>query len=110
MKPVVFAHRGASVRAPENTMPAFELALELGADGLELDVHMTRDGRLAVIHDERIDRTSNGTGFVGQMTLAELRQFEYGRRFPEDFGRPSIPNWPMCCISSGGKTCGSISS
>jgi glycerophosphoryl diester phosphodiesterase len=91
MKPVVFAHRGASVRAPENTMPAFELALELGADGLELDVHLTRDGRLAVIHDERIDRTSNGTGFVGRMTLAELKQFQYGRGFPEDFGRPSIP-------------------
>lgn len=91
MKPIIFAHRGASAYAPENTMPAFEMALQMGATGLELDVHLTRDGRLAVIHDERIDRTSNGTGLVAGMTLNELRQFDYSCGFMEQYDNPSIP-------------------
>ena len=59
--PLIYAHRGASNDAPENTMPAFELAYEYGADGLELDVQLTRDGEVVVIHDDEVDRTSNGT-------------------------------------------------
>ena len=60
--PKVFAHRGASAYAPENTLPAFELAARQGADGIELDVHLSKDGELVVIHDETLDRTTNGHG------------------------------------------------
>ena len=69
----VYAHRGASAYAPENTLPAFALAMEQGADGIELDIHLTKDGELVVIHDEKVDRTTNGTGLVKDYTLAELR-------------------------------------
>ena len=71
----VYAHRGASAYAPENTLPAFRLAEEQGADGIELDVHLTKDGELVVIHDEKLDRTTNGTGLVKDYTLAELKTF-----------------------------------
>ena len=60
----VFAHRGFSGRYPENTMLAFEKAVELGVDGIELDVHLSKDGELVIIHDEKVDRTCNGTGKV----------------------------------------------
>ena len=59
-----FAHRGFSGKYPENTMLAFRKALECGADGIEMDVQLTKDGELVVIHDERVDRTTNGTGYV----------------------------------------------
>ena len=71
----IFAHRGASAYAPENTLEAFRLAMEQGADGIELDVQMTKDGELVVIHDETIDRVSNGNGAVRDYTLEELKQF-----------------------------------
>ena len=70
-RPLVWAHRGASGYCPENTLPAFQRAIELGADGIELDVQMTRDGELVVCHDETIDRTSNGSGWIKDKTLAE---------------------------------------
>ena len=70
---MITAHRGASDQAPENTMAAFRRALDIGADGIELDVHMRADGRLVVIHDETVDRTSNGKGLVKDKTLAELK-------------------------------------
>ncbi|HSN43672.1 MAG TPA: glycerophosphodiester phosphodiesterase [Propionibacteriaceae bacterium] len=73
----VWAHRGASKLAPENTLEAFDLARRLGADGIELDVQLSCDGRLVVIHDDTIDRTSNGSGAVAELTLAELRAFSY---------------------------------
>ena len=82
-KPKVWAHRGASGYLPENTLPAFKKAIELGADGIELDIHKTKDGQLVVIHDEKIDRTSNGTGWVKDMTLAELRAYNYNKTHPE---------------------------
>lgn len=72
-QPMVFGHRGASAYAPENTLPAFALAIEQGADGVELDVHLTRDNELVVIHDEDVRRTTNGTGLVKDYTLAELQ-------------------------------------
>ena len=74
---LVLGHRGASGYAPENTMPAFQMALDQGADGIELDVQLTKDGEIVVIHDETIDRTSNGTGWVKDYTLAELKEFNY---------------------------------
>ena len=80
---LVLAHRGASGYAPENTMPAFEKAIEMGADGFELDVQMTKDGEIVVIHDETIDRTSDGKGWVKDYTLEELRKFNYNRTHKE---------------------------
>ena len=85
--PVNFAHRGASERAPENTPEAFRLAVEARAGGLELDVHMTRDGEMVVIHDATVDRTTDGSGAVGEMTLEELRGLDAGYRFSPDGGR-----------------------
>ncbi|MBY6276723.1 glycerophosphodiester phosphodiesterase [Symbiobacterium thermophilum] len=85
-RPVVLAHQGASGHAPSNTMEAFRLALEQGADILELDVHMTRDGVVVVSHDETIDRMSDGTGLIKEMTLAELRRYDFGYRFTPDGG------------------------
>jgi glycerophosphoryl diester phosphodiesterase len=84
--PVNLAHRGASEMAPENTMEAFRLGVEAGAGGLELDVHLTRDGRLVVIHDPTVDRTTGGTGAVADMTLDELRALDAGHQFSPDDG------------------------
>lgn len=73
----IFAHRGASGYAPENTLEAFRLAMEQGADGIELDVHLTKDGEVVVIHDETLDRTSDGQGKVRDYTLEELKKFSF---------------------------------
>jgi len=69
----IFAHRGASAYAPENTLAAFGLARDMEADGIELDVQMTKDGEVVVIHDETVDRMTNGTGRVKDLTLAEIK-------------------------------------
>jgi len=76
--PYVVAHRGASASRPEHTLAAYDLALREGADGVECDVRLTRDGHLVCVHDRRLDRTSSGAGLVSTMTLAELRELEYG--------------------------------
>ncbi|OYO17287.1 glycerophosphodiester phosphodiesterase [Enemella dayhoffiae] len=73
----VWAHRGASAYSPENTIEAFRLAEQQGADGVELDVHLSADGEVVVIHDETVDRTSDGTGEVSQMTLESLRGLDF---------------------------------
>ena len=86
----IFAHRGASAYAPENTLEAFRLAMEQGADGIELDVQMTKDGELVVIHDETIDRVSNGNGAVRDYTLEELKQFSVSNHF-EQYPDVKIP-------------------
>ena len=78
----IWAHRGASGYAPENTMEAFRMAGRMGADGIELDIQLTRDGQIVVIHDEKINRTSNGKGYVHDYTLGELRQFNFQRTKP----------------------------
>jgi glycerophosphoryl diester phosphodiesterase len=84
--PIVFAHRGASSRAPENTLEAFRLAAESGAGGLELDIHMTSDGRIVVIHDDSVNRTTDGEGFVRELALHEVRSLDAGYRFTPDGG------------------------
>jgi glycerophosphoryl diester phosphodiesterase len=85
--PLIVAHRGASADAPENTWAAFELALAQGADGIEFDVHLTRDGVPVVLHDTRLERTTNGRGRVRETTAAALARLNAGswfnRRFPE---------------------------
>ncbi|MDR0841128.1 MAG: glycerophosphodiester phosphodiesterase [Christensenellaceae bacterium] len=73
----VWAHRGASAYAPENTIPAFQLAIEQGADGIELDVQETADGKLVVLHDDTVDRTSNGFGRVAEFTCQELKKLDF---------------------------------
>jgi glycerophosphoryl diester phosphodiesterase len=83
---IIVAHRGASAYLPENTMPAFERAVEMGADAIELDVHLTADGQLAVIHDETVDRTTDGTGAVAGMTMQQLRALDAGHRFADHDG------------------------
>lgn len=76
-KPLVWAHRGSSGYCPENTLPAFEKAAEQQADGVELDVHLTKDGAIVVTHDERIDRVSDHKGRVCDYTLEELKSFDF---------------------------------
>jgi glycerophosphoryl diester phosphodiesterase len=85
-RPRLFAHRGASGVAPENTIEAFAEGLAAGADRLELDVHSTADGHIVVFHDNELDRTTNGTGPVAARTLAELRTLDAGYRFQDDAG------------------------
>lgn len=79
----IWAHRGASRQAPENTLPAFARAIELGADGIELDVQLSADGVPVVFHDFELDHLSDGQGLLRDRTLAELRQLNFNRRFPE---------------------------
>lgn len=86
----IWAHRGASGHAPENTMAAFELADTLGADGIELDVQLSKDGVPVVIHDERVDRVSGVPGFVRDLTLRELKALNVNQGFPA-YGRTEIP-------------------
>jgi len=83
-KPRIFAHRGASGETPENTLPAFHLALEQRAPYAELDVHSSRDGHIVVIHDSTLKRTTNGKGRVYDYTLEELKRLDAGYRFSPD--------------------------
>lgn len=82
------AHRGYSALYPENTMEAFIKAYEKGFDGVETDVHLSKDGEMVLIHDEKVDRTSNGKGYVKDYTLSQLRQFDYSYKFK---GKHDIP-------------------
>lgn len=81
----VFGHRGYASKYPENTRSSFLAALELGVDGLEFDIHFSKDGEIVVIHDEHLDRTTNGKGLVVQHTLAELKELDAGSSFSEEF-------------------------
>ncbi|HDX1192980.1 TPA: glycerophosphodiester phosphodiesterase [Pasteurella multocida] len=85
------SHRGYSTKYPENTMPAFIGALEAGTRSIELDVAMSKDEQIVVIHDFSIERVSNGVGYVEQMTLAELQQYDYGVSFAPEFADTPIP-------------------
>ncbi|MBR2315724.1 MAG: glycerophosphodiester phosphodiesterase [Clostridia bacterium] len=87
----IIAHRGFSGKYPENTMLAFSKAVEIGAEGVELDVHFTKDGELVIIHDETIDRTTDGTGFVRDYTYEELSRFNAYGRFEGQFEFQKIP-------------------
>ncbi len=89
--PMVFAHRGFSYIAPENTIPAFKKAFELGADGVELDVQLSADGEVMVIHDTNLERTTNGIGKVSEHTLASLKELDAGSWFSNEYKDVSIP-------------------
>jgi glycerophosphoryl diester phosphodiesterase len=88
---LVIAHRGASSYAPENTLAAFDLALQMGVRHLELDVHLTCDGHLVVLHDDTLERTTNGAGAVAQHTLAALQALDAGAWFGDAFAGERIP-------------------
>jgi glycerophosphoryl diester phosphodiesterase len=85
--PVNFAHRGGAGIAPENTLEAFREALQIGAGVLELDVHTSADGHVVVMHDDVVDRTTQGTGPIREMTLAEIKRLDAGYRFTSDGGK-----------------------
>lgn len=93
-KPKIFAHRGAKAAAPENTIPAFQRALEMGVDGVELDAQITKDGQLAVIHDFDVDKTTSGTGPVSQFTAAELAALDAGSHFSAEYADVGVPMLP----------------
>lgn len=90
-RPAIFAHRGASAHAPENTLAAFRLAVEQGADGIELDAKLTADGKVVVIHDQTVNRTTGGQGLVCRKTLAQLKALDAGRFFSPSFTGEKIP-------------------
>ena len=83
-RPLVIAHRGASAERAEHTLAAYVRAIELGSDGVECDVRLTRDGQLVCIHDRTVDRTSNGSGAVSSMPLAQLQRLDFGSWFGGD--------------------------
>jgi glycerophosphoryl diester phosphodiesterase len=90
-RPMIFAHRGASAYAPENTLAAFEVAVEQKADAIELDAHITADGHVVVIHDDTVDRTTNGTGKVIELSLHDIQQLDAGSSFHRIFRGEHIP-------------------
>ncbi len=90
-KPVIFAHRGASASAPENTLAAFKMAVKQGAKAIELDTMLSRDGIPVVIHDHSLERTTNGEGFVSDFNAAYLQQLDAGSYFSETFKNERIP-------------------
>ncbi len=100
--PLNFAHRGASYEAPENTLAAFLLAVELGADGLELDVQLSKDGEVVVIHDLVLETTTDGQGPVRSRTLAQLRELDAGSSFDPIFAGQRIPTLQEVIEAVGG--------
>lgn len=107
--PMIIGHRGASAEAPENSLAAFELAWQQGADGIEFDVHLSADGQVVVIHDDTVDRTSNGQGQVAKMALAQLQALDLGseQQIPtldevfESFGRRFLYNVELKGFGNG---------
>lgn len=89
--PVVVGHRGDKSYAPENTLSSFEQAIRKGADAIEFDVKLTADGQVIVLHDQTVDRTTNGTGNVAKLPLAALRSLDAGVQFPGQFPGERIP-------------------
>ena len=87
----LIAHRGGAKLAPENTLAAFKNAIKIGVDMIEIDVHLTKDGKVIVIHDEKIDRTTDGKGTIKDMTLAEIRKYDAGSWFDKKFKGEKVP-------------------
>lgn len=90
-RPIVFAHRGASARAPENTLASFKLAEAEGAEAIELDAKLSSDGQVVVLHDPTLDRTTTGRGRVGDYSWGELRALDAGSHYSETFRGERIP-------------------
>lgn len=90
-RPIIFAHRGDLAHAPENTLPAFQQAIQKGADGVELDVKLTADGHVIVIHDSTVDRTTDGKGHVTSLSFEAIRKLDAGKWFDEKFAGTKVP-------------------
>lgn len=90
-KVTIYGHRGASRYAPENTFASYNKAVEMGADGIEIDVHKSKDGYLIVCHDERVDRTTNGKGLIKELTLKEIKNLDAGSWFSKEYQGQQIP-------------------
>ncbi|MCR8643840.1 glycerophosphodiester phosphodiesterase [Paenibacillus sp. N1-5-1-14] len=88
---LIMAHRGSMGHAPENTLAAFQLGVEQGCNAIELDIHLSKDGEIVVIHDETLERTTNLTGYVNDYTAAELKQADAGSWFHEKYAAECIP-------------------
>ena len=91
MNPLIYAHRGASAYAPENTMSAFHEAARRYADGIELDVQMTKDGAIVVMHDEDVSRTTNSQGLVREKTLKEIKELDAGGWYSRLYVGEKVP-------------------
>jgi glycerophosphoryl diester phosphodiesterase len=91
------AHRGAKKFAPENTIPAYEKAIEMGMDYIEMDVHATKDGHLVMSHDWMVDRMTDGRGKIGEMTLEQIRSLDAGVKFSNEFKGTRIPTLDEAC-------------
>ena len=102
-QPAIIAHRGSSTYAPENTIAAFELALQQHADGIELDANLTKDGQVIVFHDTQLDRITNGNGRVLEMTLQEIKNLDAGSYFDPAFSKEKIPTLDEVFEKVGGK-------
>ena len=102
-RPMVFAHRGASAYAPENTFAAFDLAIEMGAPAMETDVQATADGHLVLLHDARVDRTTDGHGPLADLTLAEVEALDAGGRFDPRFAGLRVPRAEELLARYGGR-------
>lgn len=102
-KMVNVAHRGASGHAPENTMAAFHKGFEMKADYIEIDVQMTKDGELIAIHDTTVDRTTNGTGNVGDLTFEEIRELDAGSWFSNEYSGEKVPTFEEILDAFRGK-------
>ena len=89
--PIIIGHRGACALAPENTISSFKLAVEHGADFIELDAKLSLDGEVMVIHDQTVDRTTDGTGRVNQLTCSQLKALDAGSKFDKKFKGEKIP-------------------
>ena len=99
--PFISAHRGFSAAAPENTLPALEAALAAGAHVAEIDVKLTKDGKLVLMHDFNLDRTTDGKGPVSSLTLAEIKELDAGRWFDGKFARTKVPTLMRCWLGAG---------
>lgn len=104
-RPLVIAHRGSSAAEPEHTLAAYLRAIEEGADGVECDVRLTRDGQLVCVHDRRLDRVSNGRGLVSTSTLAELNELDFGSWHPgpAEIDLDDGEDEPVYDVSAGGR-------
>ena len=100
----VVAHRGAAGYAPENTIAAYDLGVKMKADFIEIDVQRTKDGELVSIHDNKVDRTTDGTGFVGDLTLEQIRSLDAGSWFNEKYKGEKVPTFEEILKRYRGKT------
>ncbi|GIV05138.1 MAG: glycerophosphoryl diester phosphodiesterase [Fimbriimonadales bacterium] len=103
-RPLIFGHRGASMHAPENTLSAFRLALEMGADGIELDITPSADGVPMVIHDPALERTTDGKGDVRQLSAGEIQKYDAGIRFGSKYAGERVPTLKEVFEAFGNRT------